>query len=85
MDPTSVDRTGDDAGVRTHPGDGRLRWWRITLALCAAVIALSSLVIARAEMNQAEELRKANCLPRAQASGTGSADQLEDCLGLPTR
>src|SRR5438552_3684868 len=34
-------------------------WWHLVLIACAVVVALSSLVIARSEMRQADYLRRA--------------------------
>jgi len=69
-------------------------WWRLTIALCAVVLALSSIVIAQAEVRQARYLDQANCADRAQAGGenverpnsSGKAEnELRRCLGLPER
>jgi hypothetical protein len=76
-----------------HPGQptrgSRLLWWHLVLIACAVVVALSSVVIASAELRQARYLRQANCHDRAQAGGThpqGTPDierELRRCLGLP--
>ena len=69
-------------------------WWHLVLVACAVIVALSSLVVARSEMGQADDLRKANCAARAQAGGTEAKNQgdiqddairaeLRRCLGLP--
>jgi hypothetical protein len=69
-------------------------WWQLVLVACAVIVALSSLVVARSEMRQADYLRKANCAARAQAGGTEAKNQgdiqddairaeLRRCLGLP--
>jgi len=67
----------------------RLLWWQLVLVACAVVVALSSIVIAVAELRQADALRKANCsaeLQVAQAPSTGDAyDELRRCLGVADR
>ena len=98
LDPMAS-RTDDwdmqaEAEVPQAPSLGRrspVLWWHLVLIVCAVVVALSSLVIARSEMRQADYLRKANCAARAQAGGTGgqpgSGDveaELRRCLGLPS-
>ena len=71
-----------------------LLWWHVVLIVCAVVVALSSVVVASAELRQARYLRQANCAARAQAGGTeakNSADiqpdavraELRRCLELP--
>ena len=81
----------------THPpasGISHLLWWHLVLIGCAVVVALSSLVIASAELHQARYLRQGNCAERAQAGGTEAKNrgdiqpdaiqaELRRCLGLP--
>ncbi len=72
----------------------RLLWWHLLLIGCAVVVALSSVVIASAELRQARYLRQANCGARAQAGGTEAKNrgdiqpdavqaELRRCLDLP--
>jgi hypothetical protein len=86
-----------EAEVARPPAASRsshLLWWHVVLIVCAVVVALSSLVIASAQVHQARYLRQANCADRAQAGGTeakNSGDiqpdaiqaELRRCLGLP--
>ena len=86
-----------EAEVPQAPSLGRrspVLWWHLVLIACAVVVALSSLVIARSEMRQANYLRQGNCAARAQAGGTEATNQgdiqddairaeLRRCLGLP--
>lgn len=65
-----------------------LAWWHVVLIASAVVVALSSVVVAYAELRQADELRKANCADRSRLGGNqaGSTDPAEDefrdCLGI---
>lgn len=64
----------------------RLAWWHVMLIASVVVVALSSIVVAYAELRQADELRKANCAARFQVSEARSTPAAEDefrrCLGL---
>jgi hypothetical protein len=64
----------------------RLAWWHVVLVASAIVVALSSIVIAYAELRQADELRKANCFDRSQVSNAPSTPDVEAefrrCLGI---
>src|SRR5438128_4819363 len=97
LTPWRLGRTIADMHGETEVAQGRslgrrspVLWWRLVLIACAVVVALSSLVIARSEMRQADYLRRANCAARAQAGGTGGTPgggdveaELRRCLGLP--
>jgi len=83
---------GDE--MRAHARRLSLAWWQLTMVLCAVVLALSSIVIARAEVRQAHYLNQANCAARAQAGGEKleepnssieAENELRRCLGLPKR
>ena len=60
-----------------------LLWWQLVLIGCAVVVALSSVVIAYAEMKEAHYQRQANCVDRAQVGG--SVEDVRVCLGLPAK
>lgn len=76
----------------SEPEFKRLKGWQALLLACAVIATLALALIAYAELRQADELRKANCVARFQVAAgrdgrrAGSTPEAERefrrCLGI---